>query len=191
MNQNKKLLTLAFFLLLPFTFNMVSCSCENSSISPPTPPLPPPGTSDFPTEALNANDDPDLTHMTPGENPVVALKSDGNPVVAWVEKKLAEGMDPETHKIYCWSWNGRTWDHLPADSASARQGFNAGDGVFSLNSLNLKITSDNLPVIAWQEQDASNHTPTTYIKKWNGSAWVNYGSSPELNARTDLGSMQG
>lgn len=94
----------------------------------------------------------DTTLSNTVSRPSLALKSDGNPIVAWSE---SDG------NVYAKEWNGTAWVALGGaiDQSVAQT---AKDVV-------LAIRSDNLPVVAWEE--AGN----IYVKQWNGSAWTSVG----------------
>lgn len=103
---------------------------------------------------------------------VIAFDSSDNPVVAW------ESISSGNWEIYIKRWNGSAWVELGAGSAS-------GGGISNTKtyvSWNPSIASDlsgNL-IVAW-EAWANSTQKEIYVKRWNGSAWV------ELGARSASG----
>jgi hypothetical protein len=95
------------------------------------------------------------TNATVAYRPSIALKSDGNPIVAWYEN------DGSSTNVYAKEWTGTAWIAL-GTTLDMTASNNAKDAV-------LAIRSDNRPVVAWEE--AGN----IYVKQWNGSAWQSVG----------------
>ncbi|MBM4093016.1 MAG: hypothetical protein FJ276_26950, partial [Planctomycetes bacterium] len=98
-------------------------------------------------------------------SPSIVIGVDGYPVVAWGDAT------PGQSEIYVKRWDGSAWVEMGASSAS-------GGGI-SNNAGNsyrpsLAPGPDNNPVIAWQ--DESGGDSEIYVKRWDGSAWVEMGS---------------
>jgi hypothetical protein len=94
--------------------------------------------------------------------PSLALKTDGNPIVAWYEDTGT------SFNIYAKEWNGTAWVALGTTlDKTATQ--NAKDIV-------LAIRTDNRPVVAWEE--AGN----IYVKRWTGTSWVSLGNTLDKTA---------
>jgi hypothetical protein len=93
----------------------------------------------------------------------LAIDSTGKPVVAWIEQSSGIG------KVFIKRWTGTTW---------ASYGSSAPLNITNrtANSINLALTSTNLPVMAWLEQagTAAPYTNDLYVVRWNGTAWVQY-----------------
>jgi hypothetical protein len=98
------------------------------------------------------------------ENPSIALDSSENPVVAWHE---SSGVG-ESY-IYVKYWNGSSWVRLGT----------ALDVNFGWSSYNSSLALDkmNRPVVAFYEQQVSGPLSRVYVKRWNGTAWVQLGSA--------------
>ncbi len=97
--------------------------------------------------------------------PSLALDSSDNPVVAW-----GDGSSPD-EQIYIKRWNGISWVEVGTGSAT--------DGGISVNSghsmrPSLALDSSDNPVVAWG--DGSSPDEQIYIKRWNGSSWVEVGT---------------
>ncbi|MCX6910683.1 MAG: Ig-like domain-containing protein, partial [Verrucomicrobia bacterium] len=99
-------------------------------------------------------------------SPAIVIGADGYPVVAWGDAT------PGQSEIYVKRWDGSAWVEMGAASASG-----GGISNTSANSYrpSLCLGPDNLPVVAWQEFiSGSNYD--IFIRKWNGSAWVEMGT---------------
>ena len=97
--------------------------------------------------------------------PALAVNSFGNPIVAWVDDSSGN------FEIYVRRWNGSAWVDM-AGSASGG-GISNNEGVSFTPSL--AIGSDNNPIIAWQDDSPGNIE--IYVRRWNGSAWVEMAGS--------------
>jgi hypothetical protein len=93
--------------------------------------------------------------------PTLAVDSAGNPVVSWAETNGLIG------NIYVKRWNGTTWVQLGVNLEAA-----------PANNPTMDIDSTGKPVVAWEERVFDGATTQTNIavKRWNGSAWVSYGT---------------
>ena len=103
---------------------------------------------------------------TPGAStsPAVAVAADGAPIVAW---EVSAGAD---YEIYLRRWNGSTWVEMGGSASGGGISNNTG-GSYGPAVL---IGSDGAPVVAWF--DASGGDWEIYVKRWNGSSWVEMGS---------------
>jgi len=98
-------------------------------------------------------------------DPSLALDSSGNPVVAWDDNSSAEG------EIYIKRWDGSAWVEIGAGSAS---GGGISDNVGDSWYPSLALDSSGNPVVAWH--DFSSLSWEIYVKRWNGSAWIEIGA---------------
>ncbi|MBM4046986.1 MAG: hypothetical protein FJ279_17930, partial [Planctomycetes bacterium] len=105
--------------------------------------------------------------------PSVAVGADGNPIVAWVD-----GWEPSVG-VAAWAvhvrrWDGAAWSEMGAGSATGGgvSGTSArGTGLYP----SLAIGRDGNPVVAWHD-DSSGDTEI-YVRRWNGTAWVEMGAN--------------
>ncbi|GIW31891.1 MAG: hypothetical protein KatS3mg071_2065 [Meiothermus sp.] len=102
-------------------------------------------------------------------SPSLALDATSNPVVAWSES------DGTSSNIYVKRWNGTDWVQLGSFLDA-----NTNRGAFS-PSLALDATSN--PVVAWSESDGT--SSNIYVKRWNGTGWVQLGSFLDANTNRD------
>jgi hypothetical protein len=98
----------------------------------------------------------------------LALDTANNPAVAWVMTTAFIG----EFQLYFKRWNGAQW----AELGGSATGTGLAATVFGFPGL--AIDSGGNPVIAWT-QSVSGVTPTVqiYLKRWNGSQWVEQAGS--------------
>jgi len=102
--------------------------------------------------------------------PSLALDSSDNPVVAWCDETSGN------KEIYVKRWDGSAWVEIGAGSASGGGiSNNSGDSL----GPSLALDSSDNPVVAWA--DDSSGTYQIYMKRWNGSSWVDYGPSSSIS----------
>lgn len=99
------------------------------------------------------------------ERPSVALSPNGMLYVAWNDD--TEG----NQEIYVRRWNGNSWAEVGTNSAS--------NGGISNNSGNswyphIAVAPDNTPYIVWYDNSVGNYE--IYVRRWNGSSWIEVGS---------------
>ena len=95
-------------------------------------------------------------------NPSLAITPTGTPIIAW----------SATGEIYVRRWNGTTWAEIGAGSATG-DGISENSGVSGWPSL--ALMPDGSPIIAWE--DDSTGDQEIYVRRWNGSTWVEMGGS--------------
>ena len=100
------------------------------------------------------------------EEPAVAIGPDGVPVVAWVDNSL------DDFEIYLRRWNGSAWVEL-AGSASFGGLSNNTNGS---GGPSVAIGNDLMPIVAWSNEAAGLFNRDIYVRRWNGSAWVEMGA---------------
>ena len=95
-------------------------------------------------------------------DPSLALDSSSNPVVSWWEFDF----DGNSYNIYVKRWDGSSWVQLGTflDANTNQNAFNPS----------LALDSAGNPVVSWSESDGISEN--IYVKRWNGSSWVNVGS---------------
>jgi hypothetical protein len=108
------------------------------------------------------------TNVTPvlsdGVSIAVEIKSN-NPVVTYMDTNLQS----DTQTLYVKRWNGTTWVNYGSGAALNPTGTSA-------YSPSLKLRSNNQPVVAYGERNASSHFDA-YVKRWNGTTWVTIADS--------------
>ncbi len=120
------------------------------------------------TAALDLN--PALTADTAPQS--LAVDSSGNQVIAWSES------DGTSSNVYVKRWNGSSWTQVGTTFLDFETNKDAIGPA-------LKLDSSGNPVVAWSE--GNGNANTIYVKRWNGSAWVQVGSSAvstNFNAKT-------
>jgi hypothetical protein len=104
---------------------------------------------------LNANTDKGAF------SPSLALDNSDNPVVSWQET------DGTSFNIYVKRWNGSSWVQLGATFLDVNTNQSA-------QYSSLAVDSSGNPVVSWEEYDGT--SINTYVKRWNGSSWVQLGT---------------
>ncbi|HGY09762.1 MAG TPA: hypothetical protein ENK37_06905 [Oceanithermus profundus] len=96
------------------------------------------------------------------DNPSVALDAAGNLVVAF-DYGVSAG-----YRIAVRRWNGSAWESIGAP-------FNSGSSDNAYKP-RLALDSTGKPVVAWVEYNATDHN-NVFVRHWDGSQWIPYGSS--------------
>ena len=91
----------------------------------------------------------------------IAIGPDGNPIVLWDDNTSGDNEE------YLKRWDGSAWVEMGTGSASGG-GISNNTGSSLRNSI--VIGSDGYPIIVWGDNSSGNDE--IYLKKWNGSAWV-------------------
>jgi len=99
--------------------------------------------------------------------PSIALDPSGNPVVAWFDNSSGN------YEIYVRRWNGTSWIELAGSGTAGGISANAGDSSYPC----LTLDANGNPVVAWNDDTPSTGLAEIYLKRWNGSAWVELGGS--------------
>lgn len=104
-------------------------------------------------------------------NPALVCDSAGNPVVAWVDSG-----NSGAGEIYIKRWNGFEWTEIGKGSASGG-GVSNNEGESVRPSLALDAAG--FPVVSWHDNSigAKKDIWQVYIKRWNGSSWVEVGAA--------------
>ena len=101
-------------------------------------------------------------------NPSLAIASDGTPVVAWRDDAGGNA------EIYVRRWNGLSWEEMGNGSAS-------GAGISDTSTLSLSpslaISPGSFPIIAWADANDIGGSQEIYVRRWNGSSWVEMGTA--------------
>lgn len=111
--------------------------------------------------ALNQGSNHDM------QEPSLALDSSDQPVVTWTE-----AVDGVSRDVWVKRWNGTGWTQLGGaldinQSKETRQA-------------SIIVDQYDRPVVAWSEQDPGDGLYNVYVKRWNGTAWVQLGGTLDL-----------
>ncbi len=93
--------------------------------------------------------------------PELGIAPDGTLYLAWSDDTSGD------REIYIKRWNGSSWVEVGSGSASGG-GLSNNSGRSSLPDL--AFTTDSAPFVVWW--DDSDGDEEIYIKRWNGSSWV-------------------
>jgi hypothetical protein len=100
-------------------------------------------------------------------DPSLAISPDGVPYVAWMDYSDGDA------EIYVRMWDGSSWVEVGAGSAS---GGGISNNDFGSNSPSLAISPDGMPYVAWDDEGNGIEDNEIYIRKWDGSNWVEVGA---------------
>lgn len=94
---------------------------------------------------------------------MLRLDSANNPIVAWIHP---DGQEPG---IYLKRWSNNQWMSIGTP-------LNPFPGTSSIPvSLSLSVTTNDNPVVAWEQQNPSTFAYFIHVWKWSGQAWSEYG----------------
>ena len=99
------------------------------------------------------------------DNPWLAIDHEGRPVVAWVETTT-------NREIYLARWNGSAWAALGNSTSGGGISNSPGDSFRPTVAIDVAGN----PVVAWADVDINSGNSEIYVKRWNGTAWVEMGS---------------
>jgi uncharacterized protein YegL len=110
-----------------------------------------------------------ISNCGQSENPAIAVALDGTPYVTW----RAEHQDGDASRwnIYVRRWDGSSWEEVGSGSATAG-GISANIGTSTNPSI--AIDSNHKVYVTWQ--DSSSGNIEIYVKRWDGSSWVEVGA---------------
>jgi len=97
--------------------------------------------------------------------PSIAVDSQGYPVVAW--KDATDG----DWEIYIKRWDGTNWAEIGTGSASSG---GISDNSDISEGASLALDGNDYPVVAWHDGPWGDRN--IYIKRWDGSSWVEIGT---------------
>jgi hypothetical protein len=103
-------------------------------------------------------------------NPSITLTPTGNPMVAWQEYAGTTWY----HDIFVRRWDGTGWPSVGNSDVKISS---------SNDSINPSVVSDSAgnPVVAWAEGPGGLNSYNIYVQRWNGTAWVSYGSGTPID----------
>jgi hypothetical protein len=101
----------------------------------------------------------------------IAIDSTDNPIVTW-----SEWDGTASYNIYTKRWNGVSWIQLGT----------ALDANVNQRALlpAIAINSSGQPIVTWVEGDSV--TDNVYVKRWNGTAWVQYGTTLDFDLTNNV-----
>ncbi len=113
----------------------------------------------------------------------LVLKSDGNPVLAWVEE---EAGSVNAANVYVRHWNGSSWQQYGTPFLSAVPNPTVGGTPLETHAahVSLKLEPSGNPVVAWREIYDNPAMPGVYgsygifVYRWSGTAWGPMGTNP-------------
>lgn len=107
--------------------------------------------------------------------PSLAFGPDNTPVVAW-EETTGSGVNQQT-EIYVRQWDGSAWVEKGAGSASNGGISDPNNNVSNLRAYpSLAVGPDGAAVIAWQNAQFNADDWEVYVKRFNGTNWVEMGT---------------
>jgi hypothetical protein len=98
--------------------------------------------------------------------PSIVLDSSNNPYVVWYDDNIGW----PNYEVYVKHWDGGAWVELNGSATGGGISNNSGHSYYAVMALD----TSNKPVVAWM--DDTNGNWEIYIKRWNGSAWVEIGT---------------
>lgn len=109
------------------------------------------------------------------DRPSVRIGVGGNPITAWQDDGSGK------LQIYLRSWNGSQW----AELAGSGSGGGVSASLQAARYPALALEAAGTPVLAWA--DATSGPSQIYLKRWNGTQWVELGGSATSGGISNLG----
>jgi len=100
--------------------------------------------------------------------PTAVLDSGGEAIVCWADNTSGD------YEVYVKRWNGSSWVTMGTGSAS-NEGISNTDGAST--DPDMAIDSNGNVFVCWLEEDDATGDFSIYLRKWNGSSWVELGGS--------------
>lgn len=97
-------------------------------------------------------------------SPALALDSAGRPALAWQDTAF---------EIFFRRWDGAAWQELGGSGAGTGVSNNA---TYSLQP-SLALDSNDDPVLAWSDGSSSTAGRNIYLRRWDGTNWIELASS--------------
>jgi hypothetical protein len=110
----------------------------------------------------------------PGESlfPAIAIGADGHPVICWNDD-CGTGREMR-QQIYVKRWDGSGWVELGRGSASEA---GISNDHAECEHPQVVLDSGGYPIVCWRSEEGSRYARgQIYVKRWNGSAWVEMGA---------------
>lgn len=104
---------------------------------------------------------------TDSDKPSLAIGPDDRPIVAW-----EDGENESKPEIFVRRWNGTAWVEMGQNSATLGGISNTATGSWMPS---LAIGADGTPIVAWVEGEVEWEPNEIYVRRWNGSTWVELG----------------
>lgn len=102
-------------------------------------------------------------------SPCLAFAPDGSPdgmaYVGWADNTSGN------YEVYVRRWNGSAWEEAGSGSAG-EGGISRTSG--SSNNVSIAIAPGGVPYVAWADNTSGAYE--IYVRRWNGTAWVEVGS---------------
>lgn len=109
----------------------------------------------------------DVVPSQDARNSAIVLDSNDKPVIAWSECFTS-------CQLYVKRWNGTSWALLSGS-------LNINTSQRAINP-SLALDKSGFPVVSWEEVASSSSLSKIYVKRWNGSNWVQVGAALNIFA---------
>jgi len=119
----------------------------------------------------------DMVATDSASAPVVAVGTDGQPVVAWNESDSHTGSTTR-HETFVKRWTGSSWEQLGGGAIAPLSGIQT-------YSPSLRIDSTGAPVVALYELLADGSSSRVYVVRLEGGGWSRIGDDLPLGTDED------
>jgi hypothetical protein len=109
----------------------------------------------------------DISSNTHADSPSLVLDDSGNPIVIWTE----------AGNIYVKRWNGSSWIQLG-------DALDVNSDEFAYHA-NIVLDKTGAPIVSWNEVYTAKQAYQVYVKRWNGSSWIQLGNALNVDTTQD------
>lgn len=118
------------------------------------------------TQWVPYGEEPPPGRPTNSQRPALAQDPEGRPTMAWSERTMGNN-----YEIHLRQWNGEQWIELAGSATGGGISGNAGGSSVP----DVALDSQGRPVVAWEDDTSGDRE--IYLKRWNGSEWIELGGS--------------